>query len=876
MKKYVYLFEESKATPKNIFLLGNKGAQLAEMTSIGLKVPPGFTITTEACKEFYKRRQIWPKDLERQIEKKIRQIEKKTGKKFGDKKNPLLVSVRSGSYVSMPGMMDTVLNLGLNDETLRGFANQTNNERAAYDGYRRLIQMFAEVVMGVDHSEFEKVIENMKETKGIQYDTELSTEDLKKLVEEYKNITRKNAKENFPTDVFEQLKLSINAVFNSWNSKRAVVYRRLNKLRDDAGTAVNIQVMVFGNMGNDSGTGVGFTRDPSTGEKKCYGEYLINAQGEDVVAGMRTPKPISEMKKELPKVHKELMTIYDILEKHYKDMQDFEFTIEKGKLYILQARAGKRTAQAAVKIAVDMFNERLIDKKTAVLRVKPDQINQLLHKQIDPIANQKSEIIAKGLSASPGAAVGKAVFTAEKAYEFAEKGEQVILVRTETSPEDIEGMNSAQGILTARGGMTSHAAVVARGMGKCCVAGCQDIKVHEAKCEFITKNGVVIKEGDWISLDGSEGIVIKGKIPTVELKLKGDFKKIIKWADEFRKLGVRTNADTPSDAKKAREFGAEGIGLCRTEHMFFEGDRIKAVREMILAGTEEGRRKALAKLEPMQRKDFIEIFRVMGGLPVTIRLLDPPLHEFLPTTDKDIKELAKSMGIPETKLKNVVHSLHEVNPMLGFRGCRLGIVYPEINEMQVKAIFDAAVWCKKIGIDVKPEIMIPVLGHVNEMKVMKDLVEKIAKQVMGKAKVDYSVGCMIELPRSCVTADKIAEYAEFFSFGTNDLTQTVFGFSRDDAGKFIPAYVEKRILEDDPFITIDQDGVGEFIKMAVKKGRKINKHLKIGICGEQGGDSSSVEFCHKVGLDYVSCSPYRIPVAKLAAAHAALNYKKFK
>ena len=877
MKQYVYLFDEVKLSQDNNFLLGNKGAQLAEMTKMGLAVPPGFTITTEACKEFYSLSQKWPNELETQIKEKLSQVEKRMGRKLGDPKNPLLFSVRSGSYVSMPGMMDTVLNLGMNDATVKGFCEQTKNERAAYDSYRRFIQMFGDVVMEVAHSKFEQAIEELKETKGVKYDTELTTDDLKKLVLEYKKIVRQEAGKDFPNDTFEQLKMSVNAVFNSWNNKRAASYRRINKLRDDAGTAVNVQVMVFGNMGNDSGTGVGFTRNPSTGEKEHYGEYLVNAQGEDVVAGIRTPKPIDDMKKDLPSAYTEIVKIYELLEKHYKEMQDFEFTIEKGKVYMLQTRSGKRTAHAAVKIAFDMFNEGLIDKKTAVLRVKPEQLDQLLHKQLDPLARQKAEIIAKGLPASPGAAVGIAVFTAERAFELAEKGESVILVRTETSPEDIEGMNAAQGILTARGGMTSHAAVVARGMGKCCVAGCEDISVNEAKKEFTSnKNGATIKEGDWISIDGSEGIVIKGQIPTVDPELKGDFKKVMEWADEFRKLKVRTNADTPYDAEKAREFGAEGIGLCRTEHMFFEGERIKAGREMILSETEAGRRKALAKIEPMQKEDFVGIFKAMDGLPVTIRLLDPPLHEFLPKEEKDIKELAKTMKVSEDKLHFVIKSLHEMNPMLGFRGCRLGIVYPEINEMQVRAIIEAAIECKNKGIDVKPEIMIPVLGHVNEMKIMKELVERTAKEAMDrmKTRVVYMTGTMIELPRACVVADKIAEHSMFFSFGTNDLTQTVFGFSRDDAGKFIPAYVERKILEEDPFVSIDQEGVGEFIKMAVQKGRSARKDLKVGICGEHGGEPRSVIFCHNIGLNYVSCSPYRVPVARLAAAHAALKEKK--
>ncbi len=871
MKKWVYFFGEGDTKDKA--LLGGKGANLGEMTKIGLPVPPGFTITTEACIEFYKQGKKWAPGLESQIEENIKKLEAKTGKRFGDSENPLLVSVRSGAKISMPGMMDTVLNLGLNDQTVQIMARKTGDERFAYDSYRRFIQMFGDVVLGVEHSGFEKILDNTKKAKGVHYDTELSADDWKNVIEQFKKLVDREKGVKFPDDPKKQLRMSIDAVFSSWNNKRAIAYRKLNNIPDDLGTAVNVQVMVFGNMGNDSATGVGFTRNPATGEKEHYGEYLINAQGEDVVAGIRTPKHIDEMKKELPKSYQELIKIYSVLEKHYRDMQDFEFTIEKGKLYMLQTRTGKRTAQSAVKIAVDMVDEGLIDRKEAVLRIEPGQLDQLLHKQLDPKAKEKAEIIGKGLPASPGAAVGKAVFTADDAAMRA--SEKVILVRTETSPEDIEGMHAAQGILTARGGMTSHAAVVARGMGKCCVAGCSDITVDEDAKEF-KAGGVVIKEGDWITLDGGKGEVMKGQMPLVEPSMTGDFGTLMKWADEFRKLGVWTNADTPHDAEFARKFGAEGIGLCRTEHMFFEGERIKAVREMILADDKEGREKALAKLLPYQRGDFRGILKAMKGLPVTIRLLDPPLHEFLPKEEKDIKELARDMGISVERLQEKIDSLHEFNPMLGFRGCRLGIVYPEINEMQVQAIFEAACELKKDGVDVKPEVMIPVLGHVNEMKVMKELVNNKAKEVMKKkgTKVSYHVGVMMELPRACLTADKIAEYAEFFSFGTNDLTQTTFGFSRDDAGKFINEYIERNVLERDPFQVLDRDGVGQLVKTAVKKGRKTRPELKIGICGEHGGEPSSVEFCHEAGLTYVSCSPFRVPIARLAAAQAALKHGK--
>jgi len=872
-KKYVYLFEESRATEESLYLLGNKGAQLSEMTAIGLPVPPGFTVTTEACREFLAKGGRMPEGLMDQIRKKLALVEKKLGKKFGDADNPLLFSVRSGSYVSMPGMMDTVLNLGLNDKSVAGFAKKTGSERGAWDSYRRLVNMFGDVVMGVAHSKFEEQLTEVKKSKGVRLDTELSVQDLKEVVRRYKQVVKSETGREFPQDPWVQLEMATNAVFNSWNTKRAIDYRRIHKFKDDAGTAANIQSMVFGNMGDDCGTGVGFTRNPATGVKEHYGEYLVNAQGEDVVAGIRTPKSIDEMKHDLPSAYKELVKLYDLLEKHYTDMQDFEFTVERAKLYVLQTRAGKRTAQAAVKIAVDMVKEGLITKKEAIMRVKPEQLDQLLHKQINVEA--KLRVIAKGLPASPGAAVGKVVFNADDAERLAGEGEKVILVRTETSPEDIHGMAVAQGILTARGGMTSHAAVVARGMGKCCVSGCDKINVSEKDKKMVVGEHV-IREGDIIALNGSTGEVILGEVELIEPKMAGEFATLMKWADETRTIGVRTNADTPHDAKVARGFGAEGIGLCRTEHMFFEGDRIKAMREMILSKDEKGRRKALDKLLPMQKGDFIGIFEAMENLPVTIRLIDPPLHEFLPTEEKDIKELAGELGVSVEDLKSKVKSLHELNPMLGHRGCRLTITYPEIAEMQARAIIEAACELKERGKDVRPEIMIPLVGHVNELKVSKEKVVAVAEKVMDETgvKVAYKVGTMIEVPRAAITADEIAAEAEFFSFGTNDLTQMTFGFSRDDAGKFLPEYVEKKILPSDPFQTIDVGGVGKLVEMAVKLGRKTRKDLKIGICGEHGGEPASVAFCHKTGLNYVSCSPYRVPIARLAAAQAKLRESK--
>jgi pyruvate,orthophosphate dikinase len=797
------------------------------------------------------------------------------GMKLGDSVNPLLVSVRSGAKFSMPGMMDTVLNLGLNETTINALIRKTGNDRFVYDAYRRLITMFGSIVMGIDRQRFEKALEEMKEKKGVKLDTELDTGDLKHIVQEFKIIYKRATGEEFPTDPLEQMKKAINAVFGSWFGDRAVKYRKLNDIPDTLGTACNIQSMVFGNLGDNSGTGVGFTRDPSTGKRKFFAECLINAQGEDVVAGIRTPLKIEELKKRLPKAYKELDVIYKKLEKHYSDMLDIEFTVQEGKLYMLQTRVGKRTAASALKIAIDMVREKLIDKKTAILRIDPRQLDQLLHPMIDPKSQVK--VIAKGLPASPGAAVGKVVFTAEDAEKAADRGEKVILVRTETSPEDIGGMNAAQGILTARGGMTSHAAVVARGMGKCCIAGCGAINITEVQ-KYFTVGDTVIKEGDYITLNGTTGEVMLGQAPLVTPELTGDFGTFMKWVDEFRKIGVRTNADTPHDSEVARKFGAEGIGLCRTEHMFFAPERISAVREMILADDTEGRKKALAKILPFQKSDFIEIFRVMKGLPVTIRLLDPPLHEFLPHTEEELRALSASMEVPVEKLKARNKALYEFNPMLGHRGCRLGITYPEIYEMQVRAIMEAACELSKKKVRVIPEIMIPLVGHVNELKVMRELTVQVAEEVLQryKTRVSYTVGTMIELPRAAITADEIAPYADFYSFGTNDLTQTTFGLSRDDAGRFLPFYVEKGILENDPFVTLDQDGIGILMKIGIEKGRKVKKHLKMGICGEHGGDPKSVEFCHKIGLNYVSCSPYRVPIAKLAAAQAVLKEKSKK
>ncbi|MFA5352030.1 MAG: pyruvate, phosphate dikinase [Candidatus Gracilibacteria bacterium] len=870
MLKRVYAFGEGNAKMKD--LLGGKGANLAEMTNLGIPVPPGFTITTEACAAYAQDKKL-PAGLLEEVEKFLKRLEKEMGKKLGDADNPLLVSVRSGAASSMPGMMDTVLNLGMNDESVLGLIAASGNERFAYDVYRRFIQMFGNVVLGVSHDEFEAEIEKMKHTRNVKNDVDLDAEDLKELVMNFKKVVRKTIGRDFPQNPLQQLELAIKAVFESWNNPRAIYYRQMNKLKGMLGTAVNVQAMVFGNLGNDSGTGVAFTRDPGTGEKRFFGEYLMNAQGEDVVAGIRTPLPISHLKKENPRVYSELEAIYKRVEKHYADMQDMEFTIEGGKLFLLQTRTGKRTAKAAVRIAVELVKEKMISEKEALLRVNAYALDQLLHPMLDPKA--KKVVIAKGLPASPGAACGTVVFTADEAEKQGKAGKAVILVRKETSPEDIHGMNQAKGILTARGGMTSHAAVVARGMGKCCVAGAESIQVDSQKKQM--KIGTkIIREGEVITLDGGTGEVILGKIATIEPKLDKDFAQLMKWADKYRKLKVRANADTPHDAAFARSFGAEGIGLTRTEHMFFQPKRIMAVREMIVAETEEARRKALAKLLPYQRDDFYAIFKAMKGLPVTVRLLDPPLHEFLPSEEKEIKALAKDLNITEEKLRSRMAMLHEVNPMMGLRGARLMVTYPEIVEMQARAIFEAAVKLKKEKVDVIPEVMIPLVGFMEEYYFLATIVRKVASEIIQASgvKLKYAVGTMIEGPRACVRARKIARKAEFFSFGTNDLTQLTFGFSRDDAPKFVPTYIEKGILESDPFATLDQRGVGALIKIGIEKGRKDRKDLKCGICGEHGGDPASVEFCHRVGMNYVSCSPFRVPVARLAAAQAALREKK--
>jgi len=872
-KKYVYLFSEGDASMRE--LLGGKGANLAEMTKLGLPVPQGFTVTTEACTRYYQDGKTIAPEIVEQIYEYMAKLEEITGKKFGDPTNPLLVSVRSGARVSMPGMMDTILNLGLNDETVEGLAKATNNERFAYDSYRRFIQMFSDVVMGIDKNKFEAILDEIKEENGAKFDTDLTAENLKEVVKRFKELYKKEMGVDFPQDPKDQLLEAVKAVFRSWDNPRAIVYRRLNDIPSDWGTAVNVQSMVFGNMGNDSGTGVAFTRNPATGEKALFGEFLMNAQGEDVVAGIRTPQPISTLKETMPEVYNQFVEIAEKLEKHYKDMQDIEFTIERGKLYMLQTRNGKRTAQAALKVAVDLVAEGLIDEKTAVLRVDPKQLDQLLHPTFEPNALKAAKPVAKGLPASPGAASGKVYFTADEAIEAAKsRGEKVILVRTETSPDDIEGMSVAQGILTTRGGMTSHAAVVARGMGTACVVGCGDAKIDE-QAKVMRIGDIEVHEGDYISIDGSTGNVYIGEIKTVTPELTGDFATLMSWADKYRKLKVKTNADIPRDAKVAVQFGAEGIGLCRTEHMFFDEDRIPAMREMIVSKTEEQRRKALEKLLPMQRSDFEGLFEVMGEFPVTIRLLDPPLHEFLPHTDEEIKELAENMGITFEELKATVESLKEFNPMLGHRGCRLAITYPEIAEMQTRAIIEAAINVKKkTGKDVKPQIMIPLVGELKELKYLKDIIVKVADEVIKENNVEikYLVGTMIEVPRAALTADQIAKEAEFFSFGTNDLTQMTFGFSRDDAGKFLETYYEKKIYEFDPFAKLDQEGVGKLVEMGTKLGRQTRPDLELGICGEHGGDPSSIEFCHKVGLDYVSASPYRVPIARLAAAQAAIKY----
>jgi len=881
-QKFVFYFGDRKAegNGKMKDLLGGKGAGLAEMTNAGAPVPSGFTITTEACRQFYENDMKLPQIMENEIKGGLKKVERSMGAKFGDPSNPLLLSVRSGAKFSMPGMMDTVLNLGLNDRTAEGLAKKTQNERFVYDSYRRFVQMFGNVVLGIDKDVFEKILQRKKDSKHIKHDASLLVEDLKELVRKFKAKIRDKTREEFPVDPHKQLRMAIDAVFRSWNNPRAITYRRLHNIPGELGTGVNVQAMVFGNLGETSATGVGFTRNPSSGENKFYGEYLDNAQGEDVVAGIRTPKPISELEEEMPQVFNQLRSITSKLERHYKDVQDFEFTIQEGKLYMLQTRAGKRTAHAAVKIAVDMVKEKLITKEEALTRLEPAQLNQLLHRGIDPNANVT--VIARGLAASPGAAVGKVVFTANDAVNLAENGEKVILVRHETNPDDIHGMAAAEGVLTARGGMTSHAAVVARGMGKCCVAGCEAIKVNEQRKQFMV-NGHIVRERDVISLNGTTGEVMLGEVPTIEPELTGEFGEFMKWADQLRRLKVRTNADTPKDAAQAIKFGAEGIGLCRTEHMFFAEERLPIVQEMILAKTPTDRQAALDKLLPFQKKDFKEIFVEMEGLPVTIRTLDPPLHEFLPDRDELIEEIAtlkakegeEDQIEEKERLLNRVEELHEMNPMLGHRGCRLGIVFPEITEMQARAIFEAACELAKHGKSVFPEVMIPLVGHVNEFKHQKEVVIRVAEETMKKYKVriKYLVGTMIEIPRACLTADEIASEAEFFSFGTNDLTQMTYGYSRDDAGKFLQYYIDHGILGHDPFVSIDQSGVGELVEMGVKKGRSARRDLKVGICGEHGGDPDSVIFCHEVGLDYVSCSPYRVPIARLAAAQAAIGKK---
>ena len=913
MAKFVYFFGEGKAegNAKMRDLLGGKGANLAEMTNLGIPVPSGFTISTEVCRYYYQNEGRYPPELEEQVREALRRVEKVMGMKFGDPRDPLLFSVRSGAAISMPGMMDTILNLGLNDETVEGLAQRSGDERFAYDCYRRFVAMYGDVVFGLkpqqkdERDPFEVILEEKKEERGVEYDHELSAEDLKDLVRRYKEEIKGRLGVDFPEDPWEQLWGAIGAVFRSWNNPRAVAYRELNDIPHDMGTAVNVQSMVFGNMGFDSGTGVVFTRNPATGENRLYGEYLMNAQGEDVVAGIRTPQPINRYqrgKREIPSLEEEAPHIYEeleryckILERHYRDMQDVEFTIQKGKLWILQTRAGKRTGMAAMKIAVDMVHEGLISKEEALLRVEPDHLNHLLRPVFDLMEKEKAikegRAVAKGLPAGPGAATGRVVFFASDAEEWAQRGEKVLLVRIETSPEDIRGMNAAEGILTARGGMTSHAALVARQMGKVCVVGCGDLEI-DYRGRQLTVKGQVVREGDYLSIDGTTGEVILGKISTkpseiLQVLLEktlapeaseayGIYSELMRWADEARRLGVRTNADKSDQAAIAIAFGAEGIGLCRTEHMFFEGDRINAMREMILAEDAEGRKRALDKLLPMQKEDFKGIFRVMEGRPVTVRTLDPPLHEFLPNTDKEIKELASQMGVDEEVIRSKVQALHEANPMLGHRGCRLGIVYPEITAMQARAIFEAACEVAKEGIAVNPEVMIPLVGDVKELRDQRKVVDEVAHEVFSSygVQVPYKVGTMIEIPRGAITADEIAEEAEFFSFGTNDLTQTTFGISRDDAGKFLRSYIGKGIWEFDPFMKLDRRGVGELMRIGVEKGRATRKDLKVGICGEHGGEPSSIEFCHELGLDYVSCSPYRVPIARLAAAQAAVKEKK--
>ncbi|MCE5312968.1 MAG: pyruvate, phosphate dikinase [Nitrospiraceae bacterium] len=902
--KYVYFFgagkADGKADMKN--LLGGKGANLAEMVNLGIPVPPGFTITTEVCTRYYENNKKYPKELKTQIDAAMTRVEKIMAKGFGDPSNPLLMSVRSGARSSMPGMMETVLNIGLTTKTIPGLVKKTSNERFVYDAYRRLMMMYSDVVMekaagiepedgqGIRHK-LEHRMETLKKQKGYKSDTDMTVDDLKLLCDDFKAIIKETLGKPFPDSAEEQLMGGIGAVFQSWMGKRAVAYRKIEKIPQDWGTAVNVQSMVFGNTGDNSATGVAFTRNPATGEDKFFGEWLTNAQGEDVVAGIRTPYPVNKsgktddtkhlpsLEESMPKIYKELFNIQKRLEKHYRDMQDIEFTIEEGRLWMLQTRVGKRNGQAAIRMAVEMAKQKLISKETAIMRVKPEQIDELLHPSVDPAAEKKAAELAKGLPAGPGGAVGRVVFSADDAEAWAKRGEKVILVRNETSPEDVHGMHAAEAILTAKGGMTSHAALVARGWGKCCIVGCSALEI-DLRNKVVNVNGVTLKEGDWITLNGTKGRVYQGKMSLLPADPDNNpwYKELMKWADQIRTLGVRTNADTPKDAQTARTFGAQGIGLCRTEHMFFEADRIKAVREMILSDTVNGRKKALEKILPFQKSDFIGIFTAMAGLPVTVRLLDPPLHEFLPHTEKELRDLASDMGVAFEQLNAKNSSLHEFNPMLGHRGCRLAVTFPEIYEMQVRAIMEAACELTKKKVKVMPEIMIPLVGHVGELKMMRSLTVATADEVCKKCgvKVKYTVGTMIELPRACVTSDQIAQYADFYSFGTNDLTQTVFGLSRDDAGKFLPHYVESGVLKTDPFVSIDREGVGEFMRIAAEKGRKVKKDLKLGICGEHGGDPSSVEFCHNIGLNYVSCSPFRVPIARFAAAQAAINSKKKK
>jgi pyruvate,orthophosphate dikinase len=875
MNKWVYKFKEGNADMRN--LLGGKGANLAEMTNLGMPVPPGFTVTTEACTDYYTQGKEISEEIRQQIFENIAWLEETMGKKFGDNEDPLLVSVRSGARASMPGMMDTILNLGLNDVAVEGFAKKTGNERFAYDSYRRFIQMYSDVVMEVPKSFFEKIIDEMKAAKGVHYDTELDANDLKELAERFKKVYKENKGEDFPQDPRDQLMGAVKAVFRSWDNPRAIVYRRMNDIPGDWGTAVNVQCMVFGNKGNTSGTGVAFTRNPSTGEKGIFGEYLINAQGEDVVAGVRTPQPITQLEKDLPDCYRQFIDLANKLENHYRDMQDMEFTIEEGKLYFLQTRNGKRTAPAAINIACDLVDEGKITPEEAVCRIEAKSLDQLLHPTFDAAALKAGEVIGEALPASPGAAAGKVCFTAEdaKAAGVGGRGERVILVRLETSPEDIEGMHASQGILTVRGGMTSHAAVVARGMGTCCVSGCGDIKIDE-EAKVFELGGYTFHEGDYISLDGSTGKIYKGDIKTVEASVSGNFGRIMKWADSFRTLQVRTNADTPADTAKAVELGAEGIGLCRTEHMFFGEDRIPKFRRMILSDTVEQREEALKSIGEFQKADFKAMYETLEGRPMTVRYLDPPLHEFVPTEEDDIKALAEDMGLSVADVKAKCDALHEFNPMMGHRGCRLAVTYPEIARMQTRAVIEAAIEVKaEKGYDIVPEIMIPLVGEKKELKYVKDIVVETAEQVKKEKNSDiqYHIGTMIEIPRAALTADAIAEEAEFFSFGTNDLTQMTFGFSRDDAGKFLDSYYQAKIYESDPFARLDQTGVGQLVQMAAEKGRKTRPDIKLGICGEHGGDPSSIEFCHKTGLNYVSCSPFRVPIARLAAAQAAINNK---